>query len=500
MTRTFIDHLNHEIRSPLTVLVGMTELLALADLPADQRQYLGTMQQAVQSILKLMDSAVDFSRLNAGTLSLRKETFELGPLLDEISRSVSEICPGASLSVAVAEDVSHRLVGDAARTRQAIACLVNHAIQVQGRRQLALGVTARRRSADCIELSFSCGLPGAMRMSCDDGNLPPGKFVECSEAALSGSFGPGLELAIAAGLAALMQGKLWIAASKDSALTARLAARFELPQLSETAATPAANPVRGRREGRRILLADDTRANQQLLARLLRDRGHLVVTANNGMEAVELFEAQSELKPFDVVILDLEMPIMDGWQAAKEMRKLDPLGRAPLVALTAHRVEGAAELLGEGAFDAALSKPVGAQRLFEVVEGLNPPASEIEAETEADNQRSLVDFRGALSRLGGNEQLLDELAEFFLEDGPELLAEARAAIDRQDARSLERTAHSIRGLAANFGAQSTVQAAAALEAIGRNGELAAADLACQTLEAELGKLTLVLEDRVRRAT
>lgn len=500
MTRTFIDHLNHEIRSPLTVLVGMTELLALSDLPAEQRQYLGTMQQAVQSILKLMDSAVDFSRLNAGALSLRKETFELRPLLDEISRSVSEVFPGASLSVAVSENVPHWLVGDAARSRQAIACLVNHAIHVQGRRQLALEVTSRWRSVDRIELSFSCSLPEGMHLSCSDDDLLPGQFVECSEAALSRSFGPGLELAIAAGLAALMQGKLWVAASKDSTLTARLTARFELPHLPETTAARAANPAHGRPGCRRILLADDTRANQQLLARLLRDRGHLVVTANNGMEAVELFEAQSELKPFDLVILDLEMPIMDGWQAAKEMRKLDPLGRAPLVALTAHRVEGAAELLGAGAFDAALSKPVGAQRLFEVVEGLSPPACEFEAETEADHERSLVDFRGALGRLGGNEQLLDELVEFFLEDCPELLAEARAAIDRQDARSLERTAHSIRGLAANFGAQSTVQAAALLEELGRNADLAAADLACQTLEAEVGKLTLVLEDRVRRAT
>lgn len=501
VSRTFIDHLNHEIRSPLTVLVGMSEVLSLSSLTDDQRQCLAAMQQALGAVLSTLDSAVDYSRLNARSLALRNEPFSLKEVLAEVrqSRIRGERSPKTVLEVVIEEGVPDRLTGDAGRVRQALGSLIDHAVRVRALRQLELSVALRSEPDDRVELAFLLAEQGSPSAVGPNGNGRSEGYLACSEETLNGGSGYHLDLIVAAGLAALMNGRIWINPSREG-IVSQFTARFGLR--SERSAEETAAVVRAPRTrpgARRVLLAEDVRANQQLLASLLRARGHVVVTAGNGLEAVELFEAQPAHRRFDAVILDLEMPVMDGWRAAREIRELEERRQTRLVALSAHRVEGLAELLDDGHFDAAISKPVAAQQLYDVVESCSQSSidrKDEDAEADASGGEALVDYEGALERLGGNEKLLDDLAQFFLEDSAELLSEARAAFARRDAKSLERAAHSIRGLASNFGAHRTVRAAVALEQLGRTGELAAAETACQELETEVGRLAKALEQRL----
>jgi CheY-like chemotaxis protein len=243
------------------------------------------------------------------------------------------------------------------------------------------------------------------------------------------------------------------------------------------------------------LLAEDTRATRQLLVALLKRHSHTVIAAKHGLEAVQILEREARAqRSFDVVILDLEMPVMDGWEAAREIRRRTSIQPIRMIALTAHRTEGNPDLLGSGDFDAAVGKPVDAQRLLEVIGSCRDSSASRQDAPDA-NDDCPVDYAGALARLCGNEQLLNDLVQFFLEDSPELLSEVRAAIRRRDPKALERTAHGIRGLACNFGARATVDAAAALEELGRNAAWDAADAACQDLETEVHRLTALLEQR-----
>jgi CheY-like chemotaxis protein/HPt (histidine-containing phosphotransfer) domain-containing protein len=310
-----------------------------------------------------------------------------------------------------------------------------------------------------------------------------------------------------------MQGGVWVAAEQEASVAGRLVATFALPSSSLSFGKASFDkasfdkvfgqelgsdhrPTSDAQGPKRILLAEDTRATRQVLVSLLERHGHTVVAAKDGLQAVQILEREARAhRRFDVAILDLEMPVMDGREAAREIRKRTASRPIRLIALTAHRTEGNPDLLGSADFDVAVGKPVDAERLFEAIAPRrvsSPPPPETPRETNGD---CAVDYAGALARLCGNEQLLDDLVQFFLNDSPELLAEARAAIGRRDAKALERTAHGIRGLASNFGAQPTVNAAAVLEELGHDAALDDAESAYQDLETEVRRLAAILEQR-----
>lgn len=495
--RTFIDHLNHEIRSPLTVVVGMAELLSLSSLSDDQRRHLEILRQGVDSILRLLNLAVDFSRLQSDALSLREESFSLRGVLDELRNSQHSRRPNRELEIEVGPLANDALVGDGARLRQILSELVDYLAEVRRFERIRLQVAADSPATRQARLSFAFTPADAPASASENGE--EGHWLTCSEDMVGRRHG--LELAVAAGLAHAMQGAVWIAAKADAPIAARFSAAFDRSLEGEALeeflapSAPAKSP-----RAKRILLADDVVANQQIVASLLQRRGHRVTIVANGAEAVAAFRQHPER--FDVVILDLEMPVVDGRQAAAEIRQIASGREVRLLALTAHRTEGAAERFLSEHFHAAVGKPVDAESLFSAVESdgccsaARSAGNSAAAQTDSPAQAA-VDYRAALKRLCGDERLLDDLVQFFLDDSPELLCEARAAIDRHDAKALERTAHSIRGLASNFGAQPTVRAAAALEQIGHDAELDAAEPACQTLEAEICRLTAVLENRLK---
>ena len=228
-SRTFIDHLNHEIRSPLTVLVGMSEVLSLSSLTDDQRQCLATMQQALAAVLGTLDSAVDYSRLNASSLALRNEPFSLKEVLAEVrqSRIRGERSPKTVLEVVIEEGVPDRLTGDAGRVRQALGSLIDHGVQVRGLRQLELSAALRSQTDDRVELAFLLGAQGSRSAVGPNGNGRSEGYLACSEESLNGGSGRHLDLIVAAGLAALMNGRIWINPSREG-IVSQFTARFDL--------------------------------------------------------------------------------------------------------------------------------------------------------------------------------------------------------------------------------------------------------------------------------
>ncbi|HME00706.1 MAG TPA: response regulator [Terriglobia bacterium] len=238
------------------------------------------------------------------------------------------------------------------------------------------------------------------------------------------------------------------------------------------------------RSGLRVLVVEDNAVNQNLARRLLEKRGHSVVVACDGEEALAALKDQ----PFDVVLTDVQMPRMDGIQMTAEIRARERQsgGHIPIVGMSAHAMKGDRERFLEAGMDGYVAKPVRPKDLFKAVEGWAAPTPTLESSAPAARSAAeAMDRDAARERLGGDSELLVELAGLFLDECPRLLSEIRCAVARRDGKALERAADSLKGSVANFAAATAMEAAASLAQMGRQNHLEPAPEACAALEAEI---------------
>jgi CheY-like chemotaxis protein len=256
-------------------------------------------------------------------------------------------------------------------------------------------------------------------------------------------------------------------------------------------------PPRGL-EPRRVLLVEDNQVNRKVATELLGRRGHSIEVARNGAEAVDALARQ----PFDVVLMDVHMPVMDGLTATRIIRERERESgtgqHVPIVALTAGAtVEDRENSLMAG-MNEFITKPFRAQELFAVVEGV--PALGLETQAPVDTKSAkpipggevCLDRLGALRNLEGDEEFLNELSEMFLQQCPDLLAAVEAAISRESAEELQRAAHALKGSSLVIGGQATAASALALEQLGRDGKLLEAVPVLRGLQGNLAELRVAL--------
>jgi PAS domain S-box-containing protein len=277
----------------------------------------------------------------------------------------------------------------------------------------------------------------------------------------------------------------------------------------------------------RILLAEDNAVNRRLVVRILEKRGHSVVTAPNGRLALDVLD-RARGRGFDAVLMDVQMPDMDGFAATAAIRAREVTrgARLPIIAMTAHALKGDRERCLAAGMDDYLSKPIQIPKLVQMIERLRPlrrakprsnrewgwgPTSRKKRLGGARAQRPVhravaparladevtFDEKAALARAGGDRDLLRELVQIFLADAPKLMSRARKAVKTADAEAVRRAAHALKGAVGTLCAPCVQRAAEQLEALGRDGEVGAADAACTTLASEMARLTQALNRLVR---
>ena len=262
--------------------------------------------------------------------------------------------------------------------------------------------------------------------------------------------------------------------------------------------------------GLRILLAEDNYVNQQLALGLLKKRGHRVAVAGNGQEAVEALEKER----FDLVLMDVQMPVMGGIEATAVIRAKEDQngGHVPIIAVTAHAMDGDRERCIEAGMDGYVSKPIRAQRLDEAIESLvktSRPGQELLLPALEEGGRpdmggtpgnAMFDIEAALDFHGGDEEFLKRMARMFLESCPKMISDIETAIGRGDAKALKRNTHVLKGTVGNFAAQGTAGIVQRLEAMGSSGELEGVGAVFSELEAEIGRLrqalAAIIEEKV----
>ena len=257
----------------------------------------------------------------------------------------------------------------------------------------------------------------------------------------------------------------------------------------------------------RILLAEDSLVNQKLMLGILGKHQHIVTIAKTGKEAVKVYNKRSD--KFDIILMDVQMPEMDGFEATQQIRQIEEATRhhTPIVALTAHAMEGDRERCLNAGMDDYISKPIRAARLYELIASVLRITPESNSETESyattDSQNGSllaekdgtfrIDWEAALDAVNRDESLIRTLVDAFKGECPKLIVEIRNSIDRKDARSLQRNAHTIKGSMRLFGAACGYEIAFALEKMGESGSFNEAHETANKLEAELEMVTQELD-------
>jgi len=273
--------------------------------------------------------------------------------------------------------------------------------------------------------------------------------------------------------------------------------------------------LRENRKNLQILLTEDNLVNQKLAINVLKKKGHEITVANNGLEAVQILENRS----FDLVLMDVQMPEMGGFEATAIIREREKRNgsRIPIVAMTAHAMKGDRELCLEAGMDDYVSKPIKAELLFDVINkqvSLHPQNKDLKRflpsnrqedrnmtdannETPLQTESSVLDEKELLDRFDGDAELLMEIAGLFLESYEELVTEIHQAIASNDPESLCHAAHTLKGSVSNFCAREAVQASLELEKLGRENDLGNADAAYQELANAMERLKPALQSLQR---
>jgi PAS domain S-box-containing protein len=367
----FLANMSHEIRTPMNGIIGMTQLAMQATTEQEQQEYLGLVKSSGDALVTLINDILDLSKIEAGRVDLESIAFTPHHVVADTIRVLEWGAREKGLEVRCEFGPALPAVvrGDPSRFRQVLLNLVGNAIKFTASGHVIVHVDADDRTDTASVPLHVRVVDTGIGISEDEQKIIFEKFTQADGSTSRKYGGTGLGLAISARLALLMGGRLWVESAPGRGSTFHFTARFETsdePSLPHAAAHGEPMTAAHGRPALSVLLAEDNAVNQLLAMRLLEKRGHRVTPAVNGLEALEILARQS----FDMVLMDVQMPEMGGFEAAAAIRAREAgSGRhQPIVAMTAHALDGDRERCLKGGFDGYIAKPISERELFAVIE------------------------------------------------------------------------------------------------------------------------------------
>lgn len=377
----FLANMSHEIRTPMNGILGLLHLVLKTELTAKQREYLDKTEQSARALLRILNDILDFSKIEAGKLDMEAYEFDLQTILGELQDIFGHSIKAKKLdfNVSYPQDLPDMLVGDSLRLKQVLLNIVSNAIKFTQRGGISINIDALRRNRNYCLLKFVVKDTG-IGMTSEQLRSLFSAFSQGDASITRRYGGTGLGLAICKNLVHMMHGTMWVDSEYGKGSTFSFTVRLDLTPLKKyrleddaknagladmlsESADSAAPEIHPTKTGR-ILLAEDNEINQLIASNLIESFGYSLDIASNGQEAMEMLVKEN----YALVLLDIQMPVMDGLTTARAIRALPEYQALPIIAMSAHAMDGDYEKSLDAGMNEHLTKPIDPDILGETLQ------------------------------------------------------------------------------------------------------------------------------------